>query len=393
MATDLATLAIRIESLEAVVAKQRLDRLSASGKKTEKQNNALAASAKKLGGALAGVFAAGKVIGKFAEASKVAATFEASISELSAITGATGKDLDYLSEKAKIFGRTTTLSASQAAEAFKLVASAKPDLLANAEALAAVSQRAITLAEATGSTLPQAADTLGQAMNQFGVGAEEADRFINVLAAGAQKGASFVNETAEALKYAGTVASSFNVTFEETNAVIQQLSTVGIKGSEAGAALRQVFMQLEQQANDQFKPSMVGLNQALDNLRTAGYDQTGKAMDIFNVRSVVAATTLIKNADAVDTLEEALTGTQTAFEQQKTKIDNYEGALKNLASAQEGLAIRIGDEMNPLLRDLAEEMTKVTNAYTSYLGGRGQLHFRRADDGPEDTGPGRIPAR
>ena len=56
MATDLATLAIRIESLEAVVAKQRLDRLSASGKKTEKQNNALAASAKKLGGALAGVF-------------------------------------------------------------------------------------------------------------------------------------------------------------------------------------------------------------------------------------------------------------------------------------------------------------------------------------------------
>jgi hypothetical protein len=91
---------------------------------------------------------------------KTLSAFTKSISELSAITGATGKDLKFYEEQAALIGKTTTLSASQAADAFKLIASAKPDLLANKEALAAVTKEAVKLAEAAGIGLADAASTV-----------------------------------------------------------------------------------------------------------------------------------------------------------------------------------------------------------------------------------------
>lgn len=365
MTVDLASLAIRVESLEAVTAERRLRGLEKQGRATETATDQLSKAAKKLAAAFGGLLVARKLISTLSDISATTAKFEASVSELSAITGATGKDLDFLSDKAKEFGRTTTLSASQAAEAFKLVASAKPDLLESGEALAQVTQNAIVLAEATGSSLPEAADTLGSALNQFGAGAEEAERFINVLAAGAQRGASFVNETAEALKYAGTVAASVGVSFETTNAAIQQLSTVGIKASEAGTAIRNTLLKLEGQTESRFKPSVVGMVQAFANLRDSQKSLT-ELTELFGLRSVVAANNLIQNADAVKVLEDKITDTSTAYEQQKTKVDNLEGSIKQLKSAQEGLAISIGEELNPVVRGLVDVLTASTNAYTSY---------------------------
>jgi len=367
MSTDLATLSLRIESLETVVAGKRLDTLSAKGTKAAASMGVMSKAAKALGGVLAGLFAFRALGGMFANISKTASKFEASISELAAITGAAGKNLEYLTAKSKEFGRTTTLSASQAAEGFKLVASAKPDLLENAEALAKVTENAIALAEATGSTLPEAAETLGSALNQFGAGAEEADRFINVLAAGAQRGASMVRDTAEALRFAGTVAASVGASFEVTNAAIQQLSTVGIKGSEAGTALRNIFLKLEGQMSQQFKPSVVGFTQALRNLRDAEEGQID-TLKLFGLRSVVAANNLIAQADNVEILEKKITKTSTAFEQQATKVDNLEGSMKQLASATEGLTIRLGEGMEPAQRASVDSLTKAANAFTTYLG-------------------------
>lgn len=367
MSVDLATLAIRVQSLETVIAGKRLDGLSAKAVKTTAATQGLSKAAKFLGGALAGLFAAKALAGVFANISRTTAKFEASISDLSAITGAAGKDLEFFEDQAKRMGRTTTLSASQVAEAFKLVASAKPDLLESKEALTEVTEAAIVLAEATGSTLPEAAETLGSSLNQFSAGAEEAERFINVLAAGARFGASMVNETAEALRYAGTVASSVNVTFEQTNAIIQQLSTVAIKGSEAGTAMRNMFLKLEAQVEGRFKPSVVKLIPALKALREENLSNT-ELVELFGLRSVVAAAQIIRNADAVEILEGKLTGTETAYDQQKIKVDNLEGSYKALNSAQEGLSIRIGEDLNPTIRAIVDVITQVTNAYTSYLG-------------------------
>lgn len=366
MATDLAKLAIRVESLEAKTAAKNLDGMTRSGKAAEKQTKGLSKAAKNLGKAFVGLFAAREIARIFANTITVAAKFEAAMSELSAITGLTGEKFQEIEKYAKDFGRTTTLSASQAAEAFKLVASTQPHLLQLPDQLANVTKAAITLAEATGSTLPDAADTVGQSLNQFGLDASEAGRVINVLAAGAQKGASFVNETAEALKYAGTVAATVKVSFESTNAAIQQLSTVGIKASEAGTALRNIFLKLEGQTESRFKPSVVGFEQALQNLKDSEISVTEQT-ELFGLRSVVAANNLINNAEAVDKLRIAITDTDIAYQQQKTKVDNLEGSIKQLKSAQEGLNIQIGGNGADALRGYVDILQVSINAYTDFL--------------------------
>jgi len=191
--------------------------------------------------ALLSVYAAFRI---FEDLETTGRAFNESIADLSAITGATGKDLKFLSDAAKEFGKTTTLSATQAAAAFKLVASAKPDLLKNIPALKAVTKEVVTLAEASGTSLPEAAKAVGSALNQFGASADEAARFVNVLAAGSKLGASEVQDTALALKDSGVAAKLAGLSFEQTNAAIQVLAANGIKASQAGNQLKNVLLNL-----------------------------------------------------------------------------------------------------------------------------------------------------
>ncbi len=284
--------------------------------------------------------------------------FGQAIADLSAITGASGKDLEFLRSESKRMGETTTLSASQAAEAFRLIASAKPDLLSNVKALSLVTEEAIALAEATGDTLPVAAATLGSSLNQFNKGADEASRFINVLAAGSKFGAAQVSEMAEALKFAGGIASNMaEITFEETNASLQLLSQFAIKGGEAGTQLRMILLSLETQTNEKFKPSVVGLNTALDNLATAQMTSAESAR-LFGSRNVNAASILIQQKDRVAELTKQLTGTNIAYEQQAIRVDTLSGDVKALKSAYEGLELTIGRELNGSLRAMTQAATE-----------------------------------
>lgn len=282
--------------------------------------------------------------------------FEKSLSDLSAITGATGDQLAYLKAQAQDIGATTSLSASQAAEAFKLIASAKPDLLESSTALNKVTRSAVTLAEAAGTTLPDAANTLGSALNQFGAGAEEADRFINVLAAGSKFGAAEVREVAESLKVSGVSAAAAKIPFEQLNAAIQSLSAVSIKGSEAGTALRNIILKLETDTNSKLRPSINGLTGALQNLASMNEGAT-ELTKRFGLENVNAAQALLDNVDALDELEKKLTGTNTAYEQASTRTNNLDGDIKALSSAMEGLSLVIGESLNPALRATIELFT------------------------------------
>lgn len=283
--------------------------------------------------------------------------FGQAVSDLSAITGAVGKDLDFLREKSKQFGAQTTLTATEAAEAFKVIASAKPDLLENVEALAAVTEEAIALAEATGESLPAAANVMASALNQFGEGADQASRFINVLAAGSKRGAALVGEMGEALKFAGIIASQAGLSFEETNAALQLMSTRALKGGEAGTQFRGVLLSLTAQSRDEFKPEVVGLQAALENLATAGLDDGSKALKLFGRRNLAAAKTLIQNRDQLGELTEKLTGTNVAYEQQAIRVDNLSGDIKALKSAYEGLELTIGAELTGSLRAMTKAAT------------------------------------
>ena len=294
--------------------------------------------------------------GLFLDSIKKARQFEQSIAELGSITGATGKDLEFLSDAAKEFGKTTTLSASQAATAFKLVASAKPDLLENADALKAVTEQTIILAEAAGIELPAAADALGASLNQFSAGADEAGRFINVLAAGSKLGSSEISATAAALEKAGVVASVAGLSFEETNAAIQLLAKGAIKGSEAGTGLRGVLLKLTTQANDQFNPAIVGMESALKNLAAAELTATEKKQ-LFGQESITSAELLLKEANNFNKLTRAMTGTNIAQEQATKNTDTFDGSMKRLASAWEGLMLQINSS-NGVLRTFIDLLTK-----------------------------------
>jgi len=357
-----ATLVLKIDSSGAVVAEKNLASLTKAASTTESQTNSLASSAVKLAAAYVSWSA---ISSTFQAVIKSTSEFEASISELSSVTGATGKDLEYLSEQSKEIGRSTTLSASQAATAFKLIASAKPDLLENAEALNAVTRSAVTLAEAAKIDLAQAADSLGTSLNQFGADADEATRFINVLAAGAKFGSSEIAETAIALKNSGAAAAAIGVSFESANAAIQALAAGGIRAGEAGTGLRNIMLKLESDANDKLKPSINGLSGAIKNLAGEQLSIT-ELTEMFGKENVVAAQTIIKQADSLAILEKNLTGTNTAAEQAATNVDNFKGDMLRAGAATEALQIALGEKLLPSLRDGTQSFSQIALAAAQF---------------------------
>ena len=351
--TDVAELGLKVDSSGVVKATKNLNKLDKQSGKNENSAKKLGATFKTLAITLG---ATALVTGAITKSIGQWRTFSSAISDLSAITGAVGKDLEYLKNQSLAIGEATTLSASQAATAFKLIASAKPDLLENAKALAEVTKQTVTLAEASGIELTAAANTVGSALNQFGAGAEEAARFVNVLAAGSKFGASEVTQTAEALREAGTVASSAGLSCEETNAALQQLGAVAIKGSQAGVALRNVIVNLRTRGVDATNPAIVGLSKALKNLGAEHLDTAAMAK-LFGKENLAAGESLIRTAGNLGDMTTKLTGTATAMEQAATKVDNLDGDIKKLGSQWESAGITLGERFDPALRFTTQLLT------------------------------------
>lgn len=169
---------------------------------------------------------------------------EKSVKNLSAITGATGQDLEYLKQKAIAMGASGSRSATEYVEAMKLIGSAKPELLANKEGLVAVTEAAKLLANASGLQLPDASKRLTDALNQYAAPAAEAAKYVDALAAASKYGAAEVPEVTDALLAFGSQAKSANINIYESAAAIELLAEKGIKGSEAGTQLRNVFLRM-----------------------------------------------------------------------------------------------------------------------------------------------------
>ena len=355
MATDLYTVTLQAESKGVTQTKQAMDGL---GKSTGLATKAIGL----FGAAFAGI----GIASTFKKITQDTMAFTKSISELSAITGATGKDLEFYEKQAALIGKTTTLSASQAATAFKLIASAKPDLLQNSEALAAVTKEAVKLAEAAGVDLADAASTVGVSLNQFGADASEAARFVNVLAAGAKEGSSSIEDTSMAMKNAGVAAKLAGLSFEEANVGVQLLAKGGLFAAEAGTGFRQVLLKLENEAEDRFKPSMVGLAGALENLAAENMNLT-ELTDLFGAEAMKSAAIMINGAKDARTLETALTGTSTATEMAATNFDNMTGDLLSLDSANEGLAITLGQMLEPAMRKTIKAVTDFSRAADDFV--------------------------
>lgn len=288
---------------------------------------------------------------------ETAKNFEKSMSQLSSLTGKVGEDLNKLKEYAIDLGGSTTLTASQVADAFKMIGSQQPQLLSSSEALKAVTKNAITLAEAAGIDLATAAQTLSTSINQMGGDSANAERYINVLAAASQKGAGDISWLGEAITKSATAAKAVGTDYEELVANLEQLAKAGFDASTAGTALRSIIMNLEKQANQDFKPSIVGLTQAFENLGKANLTIT-QYQEIAGKMFASQAMALANAAGEAKNMKEEITGTNTAEEQAKTNTDNLDGSLKSLSSAWEALNLHINSS-NGLLKSAVDWLKDV----------------------------------
>ena len=300
---------------------------------------------------------------------------EKSLSSLQSITGASAQDIEYYKETAKEMGRTTTLSAIQTVEAFKLIGSARPDLLKDREALAAVTHEAIILSEAAGMELAPAAQALASSMNQFNLGADQSKRIINTLAAGSVAGAAEIEDLTASIDRFGTVANANNVTIEESVALTELLSEKNIKGAEAGTQLRNVLLAmstasaLDPKAVEELErfgvnvelvmDKTVPINERLQEMSKISGDQTA-LLRVFGKENVVVGQTILQNVDHFEKLNSAVTGTNTAYVQAKINNDNLDGDLKKLSSAWEGLTLSTSAAQSPM-RGIVQIGTEVLN--------------------------------
>jgi TP901 family phage tail tape measure protein len=289
--------------------------------------------------------------------------FESKVANLSAITGLAGQDLDWLKNKAKELsisvtedGVRITKSADEIVDAFTLMGSAKPELLANKEALAMVTTEALKLAEAAQMQTSVAVESLANVMNQFGAKADQASKFVNVLAAGSKAGAAMVDQIAEAIIRFGPAAASANVSVEESVALIETLAEKGVKGERAGTALRTALLKLQTGA-DEFNPKVVGLSKALENLSNANLS-AADLVKIFGQEAYTAGAILVDNVDRLEHFTQAVTGTNVAVEQAIINTDTQKAKLAQHRNELKLNAMELGQKLAPAMSSITFTMSK-----------------------------------
>lgn len=291
-------------------------------------------------------------------AGETVANFEQNVADLSAITGAVDGELNKFKDSAKTLGVEVEGGASAVVEAFKLIGSAKPELLENSSALIKVTESAILLSKASGIALPEASSKLTDAMNQFGASAEDADKFVNVLANGAKFGSAEIPQITEALLKFGASARTSNVSIQESTALIEILAKNGKKGAEAGTALRNVMAKLSapdvlpKKAQDALNRLGISFEDLKDPSKTFSerleglnplLEDSGALIEVFGLENQIGAQILIENAEAVGNLTGKMDTLNTSNEQAKTRSETLSFATNKLKETWNSWILSVND--------------------------------------------------
>lgn len=251
--------------------------------------------------------------------------FEQSMADLSSITGIVGKDLERLGKIARETGKTSGLGASGAADAFALLASQIDVSKIGMDGLIELQSKTITLAQASGMSMTEAANSMAGTINQFGLQADQAGRIINVLAAGSKYGAAEIPQLAESFKVVGAAANAAGLSVESTAGAIEVLSKNNLKGAEAGTALRNIVLKMQTAMGVDF--SKMSLQEALIKLKPHLKDATYMSK-LFGMENVAAAQFLVANTDLLGEMTDRVTGTNVAQEQAAIRTNTWSQRLK-----------------------------------------------------------------
>lgn len=275
-----------------------------------------------------------------AYATKTGAEFESAMSKVSALSGATGKDLSTLEKAAREMGRTTRYGSTEAANALSYMSLAGWDTQQMVKGLKPV----LNLASAGQMDLAQASDIVTDMMSMFGLEAEQAGRATDVFAVAQANSNTTVSQLGEALKKSGSAAAAAGQSLEDTSAVLGVLANNGIKGSEAGTALNAMFRDLQAAAVDG--------KVAIGDTSVAVYDANG------NMRSMVDIIADVEKATEGMTQEQKHNALASIFQQRSLKgmntlLNSGSGELKKLQGElnnSTGAAQTMADEMDNNLK-------------------------------------------
>ena len=273
---------------------------------------------------------------------KTFADFQQSMAKVQAISGATGDELKNLTNLAKQLGITTRFSATEVS-----------DLMLNysklgfsSEQIEKITGATLNLALATGEDLAQSAEVAGSTLRAFGLEADQMKHLTDVMALSFSKSALDLGRFQDSMKFVAPVAKSANISLEETTSMLSVLANNGIKGSQAGTALRRVISELGATG----KPT----SQALKELAATGLN-LADAKDEVGRSAQSALLVLAEHVDEIEPLTKAYKDAINPAQEMADIMDQtLEGAMMRLKSATQGLAIEFGEVMAPAIGDAAD---------------------------------------
>lgn len=341
-------------------------KIGTAGEVMQNVGDKISGAGEKLLPVTAGITALGTV------AVKTGADFDAAMSKVAAVSGATGDDLQALRDKAREMGSQTKFSASEAAEAMNYMAMAgwkTEDMLSGIEGI-------MNLAAASGEDLATTSDIVTDALTAFGLTAADSAHFADVLAAASSNANTNVSMMGETFKYAAPVAGSLGFSVEDTAEAIGLMANAGIKSTQAGTSLRSIMTALAGEVKfcgesigeveiqtTNADGSMRELSDILADCRVAfaglsESEQASAAQALVGKNAMSGFLALMNAAPAdIDKLSGAISNCDgTSISMAETMQDNLAGQLTILKSQLEELAISFSDILMPAIRSIVSHM-------------------------------------
>lgn len=315
---------------------------------------------------------------------KVGSDFEAQMSRVQAISGATGDELESLKNQAIQLGADTAFSAKEAAEGMENLAAAGFTTTEIMDAMPGM----LNLAAAAGEDLAASSDIAASTLRGFGLEASDAAHVADVLAENANRTNSSVAETGEAMKYVAPLARAAGISMEETAAAIGIMANAGIQGSQAGTTLRGALSRLS-------KPTDA-MSAAMEELGVSFYDSNGKMKSLTEQVGMMRKATegmtdeqknnylvtlygqealsgmlalMNEGEDALGDLTDAYEACDGSAEKAaETMQDNLQGAIEQLGGSAESLGIifyeSVSDNLKDTVKVVNDSVDDITDAFT-----------------------------
>lgn len=320
---------------------------------------------------------------------KVGSEYEASMSQVQAISGASAEEMEMLGESARGMAQDTRYSASEAADALGYMSLAGWDASQSSEALGDV----LNLATASGMDLARASDVMTDTMSMFGIEAENSARAADVLAAASSKSNTDVDQLSEAMINAGGTAASYGHEIEQTSAVLGIFADQGLKGSKAGTTLDAMYRDLAGSAENgavaigdtsvavfDAEGNMRSMSEITDDVRRATEGMTDEQRNaalssVFQQQSLRGVNYLLNAQEGdLEDLEDALYNSAGASQEMADVMDdNVQGAFMGLKSSLEEAMLQFYELGEGPIRNLIQWATDLVDKFTELDSGTQQL--------------------